>query len=258
MSVNQPDGAKLDAPIEVQGTKAGQLSDGDSFDVGTPIADVLRAMLQDPQQGTLSLSGSGAQAREMGASINETLTATAEQNESGDVQAVRINSGDVTPSPYELAVSFQIGTQADVRAAATQNAEADFAASDDFSALTATAAFSYLGRRFVFFDTNADPTTSSEVRALAGSILNAKDGLTFDIDVQDGDTSVAFGYPKALGTVEKIEFQGALTSDVTNDYNRNTVSVNGAPDNGNYAIDYYVYRREPADPYDNVTIEVTI
>jgi hypothetical protein len=259
MGANQPQQTTLDAPLRVTNTSAGELADGDLFEPGTEIEELLRSMLIKPKKGTVGLTGSNPQTLEMGDTFNPTLTASITQNQSGEEEDVRIDGTSVYPSPYELTPSFQIGSPADVQASRSLQAEADFTASNYFDAFTdQSGTVVYRGKRYIFYGTNADPTTSAGVRGLAGSILDARDGKVFTIDVQNGDTSVVFAYPKALGAVQKIEFQGALNSDVTSDYNRSTVTVNGAPGDGTYAIDYYVYRREPNDSYSDVTIEVTI
>jgi hypothetical protein len=260
MGANQPSETTLDRPLRVTNTNAGQLKDGDLFESGTELEELLRSMLIQPAQGTVSLSGTSPQTREMGDTFSPTLTADPTQNQSGPVDEVRIDGTIVSPSPYELTPTFQIGAAADVQASRSFQAACDFEASDDFSALTATSGqVVYRGKRYIFYGTsNAAPASSADVRGLGSSILDAQDGKVFSIDVPSGATSVEFAYPKALGTVQKIEFQGALTSDVTADYNRSTVSVNGGAGDGSYAIDYYVYRREPQDSYSDVTVEVTI
>jgi len=259
MGVNQPQETTLDRSLPVTNTQVGQLADGDVFEAGTELEALLRQMLIQPVKGTVSIAGTNPKTREVGATFNPTLTADTTQNQSGEEDDVRIDGTSVYPSPYELEPSFQIGDPADITESRSFQAEADFTESEDFDAFTASSnSVTYRGKRYIFFDTNADPTSSNEVRGLSGSILDAKDGKVFQIDVADGDTSVVFAYPKALGAVEEIEFQGALTSDVTDDYNRSTVTVNGGAGDGSYAIDYYVYRREPTDSYSDITIEVTI
>ena len=102
---------------------------------------------------------------------------------------------------------------------------------------------------FYYGTSNDTPTTGSEVENLGGvTTLN-----TFKINVPNNATSVEFAIPSDIAPVSKIEFQGALTSNVTSNYTTSIVS-NVGPEN----TEYTVYRREPASSYSEVIVEVTI
>ena len=252
------------APIQVANVSVGALEDGDIIEAGTPIEDVLRSILVKALAPTFSLSGSGSKTVEVGSTINPVLTASYNQRDGGAVTALTIGGVDVTPTPYERTIAAsQLGNPTDLTAQVSYGASVDY---DDSGALPAGSVNSgtvkYRARRFIFRGTrNATPGTSSDVRTLSGGgnpILDAKGGKQFSISVPDGATSVEFAYPAALGPVEQIQFVGALTSDVTDDYTRTTVTVNGGAGDGSFAIDYYVYRREPPSAYTASTINVTI
>ncbi|AFJ21511.1 hypothetical protein [Salisaeta icosahedral phage 1] len=257
-----PTPVALKEQLEVANVTVGALSDGDVIPAGTPLDEVLRRILVKALAPTLSLSGTGDKTVEVGTEIAPTLTATYDKRDGGNLNALTINGTDVRPAPFELSPApFRIGSASDISADVQYQALAEY---DDSGATPAGSVSSnvvtYRGERYIFRGTsNAAPTTSADVRALnASPILGVQDGTTFSIDVPDGATSVEFAYPALLGTVAKIEFVGALTSDVTGDYTRTTVAVNGGAGDGSYAVDYYVYRREPSSAYTAATINVTI
>ena len=249
----------LKEDLEAQNTSVGNIDSGDFFEAGTKLEALWRALLIQAQPPTLSLSGTGSDVVEIGTEQTITLTSNFDQRQGGPLLSHSIEDIDFgTDNPATLERTFTVGSPEDIQASVSFSSQASHDESADFGAGTVTASKSYQGRRVVYRGhSNPEPTTAADVTSLSGEspILNAQAGLTFNIDVPSGATSVEFAYPAALGDVSLIEFQGAITRDDTDNYEQTTVTGVGKE---GYEIDYFVYRQAPADPYSNVDVEVTI
>ena len=98
--------------------------------------------------------------------------------------------------------------------------------------------------------------TSSDVRALANSILDPKAGSTFTLNIPTGSTLVTIAVPSAR-TLSSVVYVEGMNSDVKDTFTPSTVNVEGA--NSYAGIDYTVYSYIPAIPFpNNATYKVTL
>lgn len=256
-------GSEVDCSLEqdltVTNINVGAINNGTLFKEGTKLEQLWRALLIEATKATINLNKTGNTNVEIGTTVNTDLTSTFTQNQSGPLIEHFIDGQSFNfDNPAQTSKSFTMGNATDITTQKQFTSEAQYDSSPDFPSGSVSDGVTFNGRRFVYRGhSNSEPTTASEVTSLSGEspILNAQNGLTFNINVPDGATSVEFAYPAALGNVSLIEFQGAITKDDTDNYQQTTVS--GVGQSG-YEIDYFVYRQSPADPYSNVNIEVVI
>ena len=118
------------------------------------------------------------------------------------------------------------------------------------------------GRRRSFYGGTTDTvaySTSSQIRALpSNTLLTSESSISnFNINIDIGDTMVTFAYPSSYGEVTSVIYVEGLNADITDIFNRTTVSVEGS--NSYAAVNYYVYTYIPAEPFaDTATYTVDV
>ena len=113
------------------------------------------------------------------------------------------------------------------------------------------------GRRKAFYGVDNTAANSSDIRSLAGSLLNPSNGSTFTISIPIGTANVVFAYPSSLRNVNSVLYQEGFDADVKANFTQTTVSVEGA--NGYSATNYKVYKYTPVAAFTQAaTYNVTI
>ena len=113
------------------------------------------------------------------------------------------------------------------------------------------------GRRKAFYGVDNTSANSSDIRSLAGSLLNPSNGSTFTISIPIGTVNVVFAYPSSLRNVNSVLYQEGFDADVKANFTQTTVSVEGA--NGYSATTYKVYKYTPVAAFTQAaTYNVTI
>ena len=113
------------------------------------------------------------------------------------------------------------------------------------------------GRRKAFYGVDNTAANSSDIRSLAGSLLNPSNGSTFTISIPIGTVNVVFAYPSSLRNVNSVLYQEGFDADVKANFTQTTVSVEGA--NGYSATNYKVYKYTPVAAFTQAaTYNVTI
>lgn len=117
------------------------------------------------------------------------------------------------------------------------------------------------GRRRAFYgvdeNSTVSPTTSAEIRALSGSLLNPANGSSFTINIPVGADQVIFAYPATLQDVSEVTYVEGLNADVKAIFTQTTFNVEGA--NNYNPISYKVYSYVPVEPFtSSSTYVVTI
>ena len=115
---------------------------------------------------------------------------------------------------------------------------------------TKTANASVGGQRKCFWGDSASElpyATSENIRALANGRLG---GLPSQITT-GASSYVVIAYPASKGEIRSIIQVNASNADITGQFSKDTVQVEGA--NGYQAVDYYVYHMAAAAPFANGT-----
>ncbi len=115
---------------------------------------------------------------------------------------------------------------------------------------TKTANASVGGQRKCFWGDSASElpyATSENIRALANGRLG---GLPSQITT-GASSYVVIAYPASKGEIKSIIQVNASNADITGQFSKDTVQVEGA--NGYQAVDYYVYHMAAAAPFANGT-----
>jgi hypothetical protein len=123
-----------------------------------------------------------------------------------------------------------------------------------------TANRSIYGRRRCFHGTTtagSPPSSSSDVRGLASSVLNPANNTNFNISIPVGAVHVCFAYPATLRDVSSVKYVEGLNAEIKDVFTKTTFNVEGA--NGYTAISYKVYSYTPVEPFgETATYNVTI
>lgn len=275
---------------EIMGQAIGAYNVGDTVNATDMVTDILKKMTQTRvapsyTAPTVSLTaaqgstGTGNNFRsgnyEAGTMINALLTATATQNDAGDLTGLKINdgsadvvSGTTNPATYEVNKQLQ---DAAVTYTATYS-YADGAVKDDnlgdpyptgqIKAGSKTATLKYTPFRKYFYGVDSAGsqdalTTSAEIRALTNSTSAASKGTKFSISVPVGSTRCTIAFPATVGTLAQVLYRESGNANITGQFSQSNVNVEGA--NAYSAISYNVYTISWAQPTAGaMTFDVTI
>lgn len=93
-----------------------------------------------------------------------------------------------------------------------------------------TSKISFVRNGFYGSDTtgNTTPTTSAQIRALAGKKVGIKKGDKLTIDVPVGTQMVVLSYPATLGDVSSILFRESLNMEIKTSFVSSSIDVEGA------------------------------
>ena len=210
--------------------------------------------------GSIALTGATTQV-EVGSVITPTITPTKNNGDAGalynyslfrdDEQLVNASGlgpwddNDIsvftTPIVYTSTMSFSAGVVKYDDATPPNVAPGQI-----LDTTITTNTITITGKRNLFYDTSKASTTSSDIRALVNKVLNPSNGLTFNIPILAGATSVEFAYPATLEDVFKVLDNGT-NLDIKGAFTQTLVNVEGA--NAFTAISYKVYRFQPVVPF---------
>ena len=275
---------------QIMGQNIGAYNVGDTVNAGDMITDILKKMTQtriaatytaptlkftaaQGSTGTGSLYAAGNY--EAGSNINAKLTATATQNDAGDLTNLKINDGSsdvvtgtTNPAVYEYA--GQLGDNA-VTFTATY-AYGDGAVKDDnlgdpsptgqIKAGSKTATIRYTPFRKYFYGADSAGVQtaiadSTGIRALTASTGGASKGTKFAISVPVGSTRCTIAFKSTVGTLAQVLYRESGNANITGQFQLTTVNVEGA--NGYTATEYNVYTISWAQPTAGaMTFDVTI
>jgi hypothetical protein len=290
--IHMPDSDNDGTPDEfvVKGVNVGNLSDGDAFQSGTRVEEIIKQMLQKripPNYNgpNVLLSGNGNKLVEVGSNISPTLQATFQQRDAGPESELRFLKNGAqadaqTATPYEFNDSFQIAEEVVEYRAEADHAEGPVK-NDNFgdpypaghiqAGTVQSGRVRYEGARSLFVGTSPDPisiASSGDVRGLAAEVyredtiqnynmLKPSSGDTFDIQVPAGTQSIAICYPYDLGVIGEVIYVENSMQNVTNTFVESQQMVDGA--NSYTAENYRIYIWTGAAEYPSqVTYRVTI
>lgn len=275
------DKVTLASKITVKGQTLGSYKDGDEILPGETLTSILKKQFakQIPptyNAPTMSMSPSN-QTVESGTKVNPTVTASYNKRDGGDVtnyKLDRIVNGQTTTVINNASIQPYVQDEIMVQDGGLLKftAKIDYAAgpikednlgdpypSTSIKAGSLTNTITYTGQRKTFYgkDTKSQAaTTSTEVRALPQSVMNAANGTKLTINIAAGDTRVTFAYPATLRDVTSV-LSSALNLNVKDTFVKSLVDVEGA--NGYNAIQYKVFTYIPAIPFaSSDTYTVTI
>jgi len=100
----------------------------------------------------------------------------------------------------------------------------------------------YKGYRKVFYGTNVEPTSSSQVRDLTDFLLNPIVGSTFTIDIEIGAEQVVFAYPSTLQDPTSVKYVELADSEISSIFTKTIVNVEGASGFGSIAYKVFIYK----------------
>ena len=226
---------------------------------GTSLETIVRDILIKYLQPTVTFTPAKDQTFELGYNYTgETLTAVIVK-QSNDIQSVKFYQ-DSTELYSDTSTATTGGTV--TYTYSTTNNDTDIklkcVVDDGVKPVTIERKVSFV--RKGFYGTSSASTTpvatSSDVRALSGSILDPKAGSTFTLNIPTGSTLVTIAVPSAR-TLSSVVYVEGMNSDVKDTFTPSTVNVEGA--NSYAGIDYTVYSYIPAIPFpNNATYKVTL
>ena len=226
---------------------------------GTSLETIVRDILIKYLQPSVTFTPTKDQTFELGYNYTgETLTAVIVK-QSNDIQSVKFYQ-DSTELYSDTTTATTGGTV--TYTYSTTNNDTDIklkcVVDDGVKPVTIERKVSFV--RKGFYGTSSASTTpvatSSDVRALSGSILDPKAGSTFTLNIPTGATLVTIAVPSAR-TLSSVVYVEGMNSDVKDTFTPSIVNVEGA--NGYTGIDYTVYSYIPAIPFpNNATYKVTL
>ena len=226
---------------------------------GTSLETIVRDILIKYLQPSVTFTPTKDQTFELGYNYTgETLTAVIVK-QSNDIQSVKFYQ-DSTELYSDTTTATTGGTV--TYTYSTTNNDTDIklkcVVDDGVKPVTIERKVSFVRKGF-YGASSASTTpvaTSSDVRALSGSILDPKAGSTFTLNIPTGATLVTIAVPSAR-TLSSVVYVEGMNSDVKDTFTPSIVNVEGA--NGYTGIDYTVYSYIPAIPFpNNATYKVTL
>ena len=128
--------------------------------------------------------------------------------------------------------------------------------SHPLSAGIITSNINVAGRRKAFYGVDITELSSSDIRALSGSVLDPIEQTQFAIRVPINATNVVFAYPAVLRDVSSVTYV-EMNAEIKEVFEKSFSLVSGA--NGYFPTEYKVYKYTPVVPFSKtVTYNVTI
>jgi hypothetical protein len=264
---NSTGGGVLERDIIVAGVTVGNFSSGDTLNKGTSITTILEDMLikkiaatYAAPTGTLSSTESGD--IEIGSTVSPSLSASFTQRDGGALTKYVLKRGTTTlvdnatiithvdnnQSIGSTALSYQ-ATFSYNDGSVKNNNVGEASPTGQIKAGSVTSnTISITGRRNAFYGIDGQITTSAQIRAYTGKVLNPVEGTTFTIEVPKDSVTFEFAYPATLRDVSKLMHDDS-NFDIKSSslLSKTTVNVEGA--NGFTAIAYKVYRLTPTQAW---------
>lgn len=265
------------------GGTVGGLKTGDTIDAGTDLDTLIKLLTQKSVPATYTQpavacrvsSGTSAGSYEVGTSITANIQGTFTQNDAGALTNIKIMKGAdevISQGTSPVTAENQTFTLGDETVSFTAVATyAEGAIKNDNlgqpspdghiqAGSKTSSAVSFVGKRNLFYGSgtgNLPEVTSELVRGLANKKLGPTNGNVFTIEIGVGNQYAIFAYPATLRDATKVKYQETNDENVLQNFNKTTISVNGA--NGAPGADYKVYTFEMATPAQaTMHLEVTI
>lgn len=269
----------LTADLTVYGVTQGMYSSGQTIPAGTSLEDIVKNMLQTiiPPVYTspsLNLAGSGQFNLEAGTNIQPILTPTFNMNDGGSailytlrkdgveqVSSASVQAfSDIAYTLGDFLITYQATVSFNQGGIKNDNMGNPYPTGQIQAGSVNSNPVQYNGKRMLFFaaDTGvAAPTSSAEVRILAGKQLGPINGTTLSISIPAGTKRVVIAYPSSIRDITSIKYVEFGNGEVKDTFSLATINVEGA--NGFTPIGYKVYSYVPAEPFgDAVTYAVTL
>lgn len=257
------------------GGSVGGIATGRNYPVGTSFETILRELLIKAippiyvlPVAMLSSSIAGLTV-EKGSIISPQLTLAYTQNDGGGLSSLSIkkNSFQIsTASPYtdnnvtvgDTAIAYQGLINYLQGACKNNNLGQQDCTGRVIAGIANSNIITYTGYRKVFWGVPVTlPTTSANVRALAGGLLNPQVGTQFTINIPVGSLRVVFAYPASLQDPSSVKYVELANSEVKGNFTSSTLNVEGA--NAFTAISYKLFVYEPVEAFPTAaTYVVTI
>lgn len=267
--------------IKVNGVEGLGIANGTEIPAGQSFDDIIKMLVQKRipatyDAPTIGFSGlKTAQVYEVGSKIKDTLTATFNKKDGGNLTSIKI----LSPNNETLALSTVNNTISTGEITITVGegsikyfASAEYAAGaikkDNFGnespegriqAGTCNKNVEYKGARKIFFGSGNGTEVAANnenIRALNGYIFNTQKTAKFNIILEPNNQWAMFAIPSSLNAVPVVKYIETNDANCLNNFAHSVVKVNGA--NGASAIDYNVYLFKMATPAEaNMTFEIS-
>lgn len=250
--------------VETEGTtmEVGGLPEG-SILTGMTDHAVLKKMLFPDAAPVITAFTPISAAYEMGTTVGELTLSVSVVKKTYPIDSIKFYANDVE-IPAALGDVSEGGTFTVTYSDLETNVDTDVTLKVVVSDATMpdvskTSKITFARKGFYGSDTadNTAPTTSAQIRALAGSKLGIKKGDKLTIDVPVGTKMVVLSYPASLGDVASILFRESLNMEIKTSFVASSVDVEGA--DGYTADAYKTLTYIPAIPISQAShFDVTI
>lgn len=222
-------------------------------------------------------AGSAAGNVEAGTSITPKLRATFNKNDAGDLTAISIKKGaqnvkEGTASPLDYAGETIIVGDETVTFTASATYKEGAIKNDNLgnpspnghilAGTVASSGYSITGKRNLFYGTgvgNLPELNSATVRGLANKQLNPSNGLSFNINIAQGQQFIIFAYPATLRDVNQVMYVETNDTGMASSFTKTLVDVADARGGENGKTSYKVYSYRMSTPAAaGMTFKVTI
>lgn len=263
----------------VVGQNVGGYNDGDVILEGTSLSTVFDKLFTKEippiyTSPTIVLAGTGSGIIEAGTNITPVLTPTWTKNDAGNATAYTLRKdgtqiySNTVPATYtspqfqiiDDTNNFQCTVNYAEGAIKNTNIGNPYPQGHILAGLINSINIAYTGGRYLFYnsDTGTTPiTTSTDIRALSGKIMNPINGTTFNINVVAGQQRLQFAYKGTIRDVLSVVYVEQGNADYTDRFVKTLINVEGA--NAYSPLEYKYFYYIPAIPFNaNVTFKVTI
>ncbi len=273
---------KLSEDIIVNGTEQGSFKDGDTIPKEISLTNIIKSFVQVANpviyySPTFGITPNNTTV-EAGTMVNPTIVPSFNQKDAGGINryllqlstngAANVSLLDVLALQNFVQDSIQVQDGAYLKYTATayydegltklnnmgvEVPDGKILAGDLSDTLT------YSGGRQAFYGTDlgsVNPSTSDEIRALAGKRMNPANGTAFTLNIPAGAKRILIAYPDTLRDLTSVNY-AELNAEVVDTFTKVNLQVNGV--NGFTAIGYKIFVYIPAIAFgSSATYNVTI
>ncbi|MBR8534422.1 hypothetical protein KDU71_02535 [Carboxylicivirga sediminis] len=274
---------KLSEDVTFNGVSQGSYNDGDTIQKDTILTEILKKFAQKTLPVTYSAPSMGltpsSQSVEAGTNVAPNIAATFTQRDAGAINRYLLQLSTAGAANVNLvdAAILQAYAQANIQVQDGQHLSYtatifydegitkvnNVGQEDPTGKILAGSLVKnliYTGVRQAFYGmdtTNANPTTSAQIRALSGKKLNPANGTTFALNIPAGTKRVIIAYPDTLRDLSSVKYVELGNAEVADTFTKLAINVEGA--NGYQAIGYKVYVYIPDVAFNaSATYNVTI
>lgn len=205
------------------------------------------------------------------------MRATFNKNDAGDLTAISIKKGAqsvkegiVSPLDYtgeaiivgDETVTFTASATYKEGAIKNDNLGNPSPNGHILAGTVASSGYSITGKRNLFYGTgvgNLPELNSATVRGLANKQLNPSNGLSFNINIAQGQQFIIFAYPATLREVNQVMYVETNDTGMASSFTKTLVDVADARGGENGKTSYKVYSYRMSTPAAaGMTFKVTI